>query len=68
MKSGYQRQLFALPPAHPAPKYVYRAKYYDNPPADWPAPKEACWQCQKQQWAPSWKWNGYEWTCTRKHE
>lgn len=53
--------------AQPAPRYAYRARYYPEPPADWPAPKEACHICQLQQWPASWKWTGYEWMCTRKH-
>ena len=52
----------------PKARYIYRSKVYPEPPADWPAPKEACWQCKKQQWPPTWTWAGYEWRCTRKHD
>lgn len=68
-QAGQQRQLFRPPvPDRPTPKYVYRARFYPEPPADWPAPKEACHRCSIQRWPPSWKWTGYEWACTRRHE
>jgi len=50
-------------------RYVYRAKYYREPPADWPAPSVPCHLCKGNPLAEaSWEWVGYEWRCTRKHE
>ncbi len=68
--STYQRQMFSLRPAHLALKYAYRAKYYPEPPVDWAAPTQPCWQCKrlpKELWA-GWKWNGYHWECAREHD
>ena len=60
--------MWAAPPEKPKPRYVYRSRYYAKPPGDWPAPKEACHICCIQKWPASWKWNGYHWECTRRHE
>ena len=57
------------------PRYVYRAKHYDAPPADWPAPRVACWQCRQRgidhfasfDITNAWRWNGYEWLCANTH-
>ena len=52
----------------PKARYVYRERFYPEPHDDWPAPKEPCIHCKLQMWPASWKWNGYHWQCTRRHD